>query len=355
MNNKISTIVLLAGLSLGSSATSALAQVAPPPKPAEKPTQADPVPEATPQETAPAAKDRNGAPSGIGEVPNIPHPPLAMKGEDGRIVRLQQLPDILALRSNPLVGPKSVDAIMPVIYGRRARFEMLTINNIDLYWELTDGALESLTLGDMKRMNEIAEMVKPMVGKTTLSEELTNRGILTRVQGKMNQNIVADYKKAVGDEIQVLDGDDSLDEYLKFILNDSFLEARLAYRALIAELVGQVDAVIAKAEIDSPIASELLALQSPLSAVSDQASDQIDAFDKIFRTLSVEDAIKVLDTMRQMRANPNVSPTIMKIDVLREGKSVLNNDLGFEMKRKGKVVRSNLKEDKENEQSAQED
>ncbi|MBL4590821.1 MAG: hypothetical protein JKY96_02560 [Phycisphaerales bacterium] len=343
MKNQISTILVVAGLSLSVGTTTALAQVAPPPKPATTPTGAEQ--KATPQ-TAPAqqttAVNQPQKPKRVntaGDIPNVAHPPLAVKGEDGRIVRLRMLPDILALRSNPLVGPGSIDAIMPIIYGRRARFEMLTINNIDLYWELTAGALESLTLGDLTRMNEIAEMVKPLVGKTTLSEELTNRGILSRVQGKFNQKIVSDYKKAIGDEIQVLDGDDSLDEYLKFILSDSFHESRLAYRALLAELVTQVDEVVEKSGTKSSAVQSLLSYQSPLKDTKAETRVQLDAFDKVFRTLSVDDAISVLDAMRQMRTNPYISPLIRRIVVLREGKSIMKN-FDLEIKKRGKVVKT---------------
>jgi len=330
MRNQLNTLIAVSGLALTMCSATTLAQVAPPPtKPAEQPQSA---PTAAPKPAAPAAankpkptvQDATGAT--VGKLPtNIPYPPLANIGPDGKIIRLKELPDILALRANPTVGPASVEDIMPVLYGRRARFEMLTINSLDLYWELTNGAIDNLSMGNLKELTRIGEMVKPLVGKTTLSEELTNRGILSRVQGGMNKHIVQEYKKAVGDEIQVLEGDNSLDSFMKFVLNDSIQESKLAYQALLGELIPQVDAVAAKAGINSSAVNALRGAQAPITGEPLQIEAQINAFDKLFRQLSVNEGIAMLNAMREMRENPNVSPFIKKIDVLHPRKSIMEN------------------------------
>ncbi|MCA9303324.1 MAG: hypothetical protein KC996_04315 [Phycisphaerales bacterium] len=330
MRNQLSTLIAASGLALTMFSANTLAQVAPPPtKPAEQP-QAAPAPAApvAAPKPKPTAQDATGA--RIGQLPtNIPYPPLANKGPDGKIIRLKELPDILALRSNPTVGPASVEKIMPVLYGRRARFEMLTINSLDLYWELTNGAIDNLSMGDLKGLTKIGEMVKPLVGKTTLSEELTNRGILTRVQGGMNKHIVQEYKKAIGDEIQVLEGDDSLDSFMKFVLNDSIMESELAYQALLAEMIPQVDAVAAKAGVNSSAVNALRGSQAPLADSPAQIEQQINAFDQHFRQLSVNEGIAMLSAMREMRENPNVSPFIKTIDVMHPRKTIMEaNKMG---------------------------
>lgn len=332
MRNQLNTLIAVSGLALTMCTATTLAQVAPPPtKPAEQPQTA---PTAEPKPAAPVAaqrptpQDSKGAT--VGKLPtNIPYPPLANKGSDGKIIRLKELPDILALRANPTVGPASVEEIMPVLYGRRARFEMLTVNSLDLYWELTSGAIDNLSMGNLKELTRIGEMVKPLVGKTTLSEELTNRGILTRVQGGMNKHIVQEYKKAVGDEIQVLEGDNSLDSFMKFVLNDSIQESKLAYQALLAELIPQVDAVAAKAGVNSSAVNALRGAQAPITGEPLQIEAQINAFDKLFRQLSVNEGIALLSAMREMRENPNVSPFIKPIDVMHPRKTIMEaNKMG---------------------------
>ena len=331
MRNQLNSLIAASGLALGLFSASTLAQVAPPPtKEAKEPAKAAPAPAPSAAPTA-APKPRQGS-SGtqVGKLPtNIPYPKLATKGSDGRIIRLKELPDILALRSNPTVGPKSVEKIMPVLYGRRARFEMMTINSLDLYWELTGGAIDQLSMSNLKGLTKIGEMVKPLVGKTTMSEELTNRGILSRVQGGMNKHIVQEYKKAVGDEIQVLEGDDSLDSFMKFVLHDSIHESKLAYQALLAEMIPQVDSVAAKAGVNSSAVGALRGAQSPITGEPLQIEAQINAFDRLFRQLSVNEGIAMLNAMREMRANPNVSPFIKDVDVMHDRKSIMeNNDMG---------------------------
>ncbi len=327
MRNHISTLLTLSGLALGLAITPSLAQVAPPPtEPTKEPAQAEPAPQ---QKNEPASQKRPTPKSQgvkVGQLPtHIPYPKLIIKDDNGKIVRLKELPDILALRSNPTVGSKSVEAIMPVLFGRRARFEILTINNLDLYWALTSGIIDNMSMNDLAGMTKIADMVKPLVGKTTLSQELTNRGILTRVQGGMNTHIVSEYKKAVGDEIQVTGGDNSLDQFMQFILYDSFHESRLAYQALLAELIPQVDAVVAKAGVGSPAVNGILAAKADITGSPIQIESQINAFDKRFRQLSVDEAIAILSTMRQMRENPNISPFIKTIDVMHDRKSIMEN------------------------------
>jgi hypothetical protein len=308
-------------LAMGVCAGLAGAQVAPPP-PAEKPEQPEYRPAERPAARPAAQPAERPAPNQarrIDQLPtNIPYPKLAQVGADGRIIRLKELPDVLALRANPTVGPKSVDAIMPVIYGRRARFEMLVIDNLDLLWNLQDGAIETLNMNDLNELSRVAEMIKPLVGKTTLSEELLNRGILSRVQGGMNEHIVREYKQAISDEIQVQEGTDGMMEFMRFILRDSIQEAEIAYYGLLAELRVKAPALLAETGIEAP---QLESLDENLSEDPDERDAQVAETDKALRAVGVDDAIKLLTAMREGRQNPNVSPTVVRIDVMHDRKS----------------------------------
>jgi len=363
MNLKTNMILVATGVTIALTAAPSLAQVAPPPtkpakpqpvytptKPAMTPhPQAGTRPAATPKPKSSEqmnARLRNRG--DIEDLPiNVPYPKLAKKGSDGRTLRLRQLPDILALRSNPNVGPKSVEKIMPIIYSRRYRYELMVIDNLDLYWQLTAGLIDNFDISDLTEMSHVAEMLKPLVGETTLSQELINRGILTRIQGGMNQYIVREYKKTITDEIQVLDGDKGLEEVMRFVLKDSIQEAEITYNAMLAEAMPQISKLIDEADATSPEAQALRSAEKPLTDDSIQQFRDIEEFDKAFRTLPYEEAMNIFKAMREQRKFPSLSPTVQTIDVLHPGKEAL--DKGFDMvikDGKGNTVR-NTKKDRE--------
>lgn len=315
---------------VGVSAGMASAQVAPPP-PAEKPAEPEYTPEPEPaaepqtQRPRPATRNQPGNAQRHDTIPtDIPYPKLAQRGEDGRVIILEDLPDIVALRANPTVGDGSVDAIMPVIYGRRARFEMLVIENLDLYWELTAGAIDNLDMSDLKEMSRIAEMVKPLVGKTTLSDELTNRAILTRTQGGLNDHIVQEYKKTVADEIQAREGTDGLTNFMKFILNDSLHEARLAYQGMLVESKTKCRELLDKIGVEN---EDIASLNGMISSDPEKVREEVAEYDAAIRTLTVDQAIEFFNALRESRENPNISPTVTRIDVMHERKVVYKGGL----------------------------
>ncbi len=343
MNRKMNTMLIVSGLAVGLTTLPLFAQVAPPPtKPAkEQPTYTPPPtpkPQATSKPTAPKPKpavnvtrsSSSSKKSDISELPiNVPYPKLAKIGPDGRILRLRQLPDILALRSNPNVGPKSVERIMPVIYSRRYRLELMVIDNLDLYWELTGGLIKNFDISNIDEMGRIADMLKPLVPSTTLSQQLLNLNILTRVQGGMNQYIVREYKKAITDEIQVLDAENGLEEVMRFVLEDSILEAEITYNAMLAEAISQIGSLIDEAGFTSPETQALRAFEKELSTDPGQQFEDIREFDQAFRKLSFDEATTIFKLMRERREFPEISPTIKTINVLHERKRVAEG--GFDM------------------------
>jgi len=334
--------------------SSAAAQVAPPPtQPAKEETQyVPPVKQAAPAPTAKPASPtkagstkskRNAGQDGLSKASlptSTPYPKLAMKGDDGKIKRLIELPDILALTSNPTVGPMSAEAMMPVIFGRRARFERIIVDNLDLYWLVTDGRIETMNLNDIKNMAEIAEMIKPLVGRTTLSQELLNRGILTRTQGGMNEYIVNEYKQAVTAEIQ-FESEDPLSEVMRFVLKDSIHEPSLAYKAMIAETSIKIGNLVQKEGLTSSAAIAIAELQRPLSKDVKTQQAQLAEFENAFRNLSVDEAMAIFTSMRNSRKNPDISPAIKPLSVMHSRKVDVSDSDMMEGKityRDGRVI-----------------
>jgi len=332
------TLLMITGLALGIASSSTLAQVAPPPtKPAKEQPEYKPAPTAAPKPAAkpaaPKPKPAMNASRNRGDIANlpinVPYPKLAEQGPDGRILRLRQLPDIAAMKSNPNIGPKSVEKIMPIVYSRRYRMELKIIDNLDLYWQLTGGLIENMDMSNITEMSQAAEMIKPLIGETTLSQELLNRNILTRVQGGMNQYIVREYKKAITDEIQVLEGEKGLEEVMRFVLEDSIHETINTYNAMLAEALSQIATLVDQTNAQSSEAIAIRALEKPLSDVPIRQLEDIQIFDAAFRKLPYEEAMAIFQAMRENREFPSLSPTVQKIDVLHARKVV--SDSGFEL------------------------
>ncbi len=366
MNRQHLKLLLVSGLAMGLFAVPAHAQVAPPPTtPAnDQPTYTPPPkPEPKPvvQPTEPQPQEgiqiRKRDPGDVGDLPtNVPYPKLAIPGPDGRILRVRQLPDILALRSNPNVGPKTVEHIMPLIYLRRYKMETSVIDNLDLYWQLSGGMIENLDMSDINEMGRAADMIKPLVPEVTLSQDLLNRQILSRVQGGMNKYIVREYKKAITDEIQVLDGEKGLEEVMRFVLDDSLHEARLAYEGLLVELMGQVSEVAEKAGVDSSEVRALIELEKLPSEVPEEQFEQLKTFDAAFRKLSYDNATQLFTAMRGEREFENLAPTIDTINVLHARKKVMSEDNSFGVKmtdkRSGEEVFNSAKQKKDEAEKA---
>lgn len=319
---------LIAGLAVGILSTSALAQVAPAPtKEAKEEAKYQPAEEKKPNNMnapksvpIPQGGTKASGNSNAASLPTgTPYPKLIQKDENGKIIRLIELPDILALRSNPTIGNKSVKAIMPVLLGRRARFERIVIDNLDLYWMASDGRIETINLNDIQNMAQTAEMIKPLVGRTTLSAELRNRGILTRTQGGMNEHIVNEYKQAVTAEIQ-FEAEDPLSEVMRFVLLDSIHEPIQAYKAMIAEASSQIASLVKETGLTSSAAMELAKLDRPLSTDPETQSAELAELDAAFRKLDVEEGMTILAAMRNNRSNPDVSPAVREINVMHDRK-----------------------------------
>lgn len=345
MSRQKQTLVIACGLAMSVFAAASTAQVAPPPTgpEKEKPTYQ---PEPKPQQPAarPAAQPdtqpqpqqgmqaRRRNPNSAQDLPtDVPYPKLARPGPDGRILRLRQLPDIAALRSNPTVGPATVEHIMPVVYSRRHKMETALIENLDLYWALSGGMIENMDMSDINEMGRAADMMKPLVPQVTLSQDLINRNILSRVQGGMNKHIVQEYKREITDEIQVLDGENGLQEVMRFVLEDSLHEAKLAYQGLLVELIGNVKKIVDKAGLESSEAKALAEMQQEPGTNPAEQLEQIWALDEAFRKLSYDEGTKLLNTLRSTRKFENIAPTISTIDVMHERKKIYKGDFGLKV------------------------
>lgn len=329
------TIKRLSALSaLGVLAAPTLAQVTtPPPKAPEAPEAYTPPPVRAP------VRANTPNPSGRGQVASAPvprHRPLAEPGEDGYIVILERLPDEVALERNPYIGESKNQAINEVRVERQARMERQVIENIDLFLDLESGIIDEVQLANIEGMQQVAQTIQPLIADPSLTQELREKGVLTRIQAEGNSGIVRQYQVAVNNELKERYPDDHLDHFMRFIMNESIREARLAYAFLLEEGAGKLDE-LRKSDL-SPNAAKAVA----------NATDAQSLRKALFR-LPYEDHQQVLRAIIALRDDPTRPP--LPIIDFGKGKTTqtttgiekkVRPDGGIEVKT-GKVIKDNEK------------
>lgn len=291
MRESIKQLGVLAAI--GVFATPSMAQVTtPPPKAPEAGEAYTPPPRRTPVR---AGSANSGGRGQIASAPVPRHRPLAEPGEDGYIVILDRLPDEVAIERNPYIGESKNQAIHDLRVERQARMERQIIENIDLFLDLETGIIEDIQLANIEGMQQVAQTIQPLIADPSLTHELMERGALTRIQSEGNSGIVRQYQVAVNNELKERYPDDHLDHFMRFIMNESIREARLAYAFLMDEGAGKLGEL--REEIQSNNASKVVA----------NATDAASLRKSLVR-LSYEEHQEVLRAIIAMREDPTLPP-----------------------------------------------
>ncbi len=219
------------------SAPAAAQVTTPPPKPTESGEAYTPPPKRAPVRATPGGNSNRGQ---VDRAPVPRHDPLAEVGEDGYIVRLDRLSDEVALERNPFIGGTKNQGINELRIERLARMERQVIENIDLLIELDKGLVEEIRLADIDGMQRVAQMIQPLIADPSLSHELKERGMLTRIQSEATNGIVRQYQSAINAELKERYPDEHLDHFMRFIMTESIKEARLAHTSLLEEGAGKI-------------------------------------------------------------------------------------------------------------------
>ncbi len=138
-------------------------------------------------------------PKVVEPLPDLPYESLVKKDGD-KLILLKKPVDQAALEVNPTIKDDATKAkIAEYLADRRARFENVIIENVDLAEKLYNGAMDTIDFTDRKQIGEFNSMVKPLtppVAPANLGAELTKRGILTDVQKRFNDKIAKEYNDA---------------------------------------------------------------------------------------------------------------------------------------------------------------
>jgi hypothetical protein len=204
--NRLLQSCSIAVLALG--ASSALAQLVTPPSQAPAPTEPYKIPERPPTPPPASPMDAKGAPDiqppipqpkVVEPLPDLPYESLVKKDGD-KLILLQKPVDQAALEVNPTIKDDATKAkIAEYLADRRARFENVIIENVDLAEKLYNGAMDNIDFTDRKQIGEFNSMVKPLtppVAPANMGAELTKRGVVTDLQKRFNDKIAKEYNDA---------------------------------------------------------------------------------------------------------------------------------------------------------------
>jgi hypothetical protein len=139
---------------------------------------------------------------------------LARRGPDGKVVRLEGITDILALQHNPLVDEASKARIRPAVKEWLSEVEQLAVDNLDFIEQIepydgSPGIFTTAKLDDTDRIHYISQFLTQLLSAGPLSATLETRGVLTREQSRLNQEIAGDYLQQVMNEIMAEKGIDN--------------------------------------------------------------------------------------------------------------------------------------------------
>lgn len=107
--------------------------------------------------------------------------------------------ELAALRRNPMVKPEEIAAAEKYLGERRASFERLVIDSLDLIDKVEGGLFENADFAKKDAFNALIDATKPLrapAAPASLTDELKKRGLLTAEQAAFSAKIVKEYHQA---------------------------------------------------------------------------------------------------------------------------------------------------------------
>ena len=301
--NKMSISVLMGVLPLV--ACSVVGQVAtPPPGPRPEPPAFVP-----PPPPAPAAPRPQVQPQQLGRqlerLPDIPYIPL-------ELVQYGESLDLVAMGPNPTIGQSKAAELMPMLVGRRARHELVVLENLDFVLQINDGLLDDVSFQDIQRLVRVSDMVKPLVPPKGISQEAFDRGMLSRVQHEFNTKIVREYQNGMSEMFTADYGDDGLGEFFKFLMSESIKEAMAALDGMCIEATWRMDDVLAKAGLaDTEVGKKLATITGSVETPWDELNDKAAEIQSAWGPWSLEEKKAFLNAVTTTRDDQYFPPIRM--------------------------------------------
>lgn len=134
------------------------------------------------------------------EAPDLKFESIVRRDSSGNLIPLSEPVDLAALRNNPALKPGFVDEISDLLSERKAAFQRVAIDNLDIVEKIDAGAIEKADYASKKGITDVVNMLKPLVPKAVpepLTKDLLDKEKITPEQAAMNDKIMKEYKDAL--------------------------------------------------------------------------------------------------------------------------------------------------------------
>jgi len=222
-------------------------------------------------------------------LPNLPWKAWEVDAQ-GMALPLSEPLDYAAFNRNPMVDDLTRDRVRDYLKERKATYERLVIEHVDLMGQLEDGLLEKVDTRSRDTMSPAIMAVRPIAppqGPKSLGDEMRARGLLTPQQAEFQSKIKNEYlKRAV--ELPPADAPAEVktEHNLKSMLaiyKRNFDEPRMVFRDLLIEAGALLTSGKASLKLDGAAAKLMDGLKS-----ASGPGGTLEAMKKLFAEMSVE-------------------------------------------------------------------
>jgi hypothetical protein len=290
-----------------------------------------------PPKPAPAAQPMPAQPV----APTTPQfDPIAKKGPDGKVIRVEGVVDILAFDKNEKIDAATREKIKPVILNWLADVDQLAIDNLDFLEKIEPpddkpGMLDNIDVDDHAQLQQMSQMMSQLMSAGPLSNHLEMKGVLTREQSQLNQQITSDYLQQCMNELMDQYPDlskDGVDEeklddkgkaehqakleaakkarinnLTKFLYGLSCKDTISSYHRLMADAAPHIDAIVASLNLTGAQASKVRELVPAVKAAKTK-TEQKNAVRKLMNELNFDQRRELLTKSQEL--SPVTDPLV---------------------------------------------
>jgi len=230
------------------------------------------------------------------KVPPTPQLPpfqsLVKRDDKGKIIPIEAVSDIVAFERNTLLPPEALESIKPAVLNWLADVDQLAIDNIDFLESLEPapgqkGMLDQVDVENKILLTTMAQMMTQLMSAGPLTAHLESKGVLTREQSALNQQITSDYLQQCMNEIQAEPAPPELagnaeaaknwrvNTLTKFLYSLSCKDSVVSYRRMMADAAGNIDAIVADLRLTGDVAAKVAADVPGVKSAKSRAEQRV--------------------------------------------------------------------------------
>jgi hypothetical protein len=241
-------------------------------------------------------------------LPELPYAPLG-KDASGKVTVLIEPAEYAALRVNPMLKPDDLGRFGKYLDDRRATFERIVSDNLDLVEQIEGGIFETIDLSNNKAFTKLLDVSKPLRAPSApkpLADELLERQLVDATQAEFNRKIVREYHLALMPQIKPDASPDEKGQHarrsLALFYKQGLEEPLFVHRQLLLEGSGKLDKLIPTLGLNSETASKV---NAAATAIKPNTPDnaRLAAMAEINKSLSLDQRKALLKKVVELRAH----------------------------------------------------